>query len=47
MVLLKVKVDVPVLVTLLRLPHSYGKGLISCMILDPVMLTVVTMTNTH
>lgn len=47
MVLLIVKVDMPVLVTLLTLPHRDGKGVISWMILDPVMLTTVTMTNTH
>ena len=41
MMLLIVKVDVPVFVTLLSLPHRYGKGLISWMILDPVMLTIV------
>lgn len=47
MVLLIVKVYVSVLVTLLSLPHRYGKGLISWMILHPVILTVETMTNTH
>lgn len=47
MVLLIVKVGMPVLDTLLTLPHGDGKGLTAWVILDTVMLTIVTMTNSH